>query len=80
MHQDIPIDIEEVIDEFSRYHPGQIKKFPNPLDSYLSIVLLHFILLTLHMHINTELLWSNLVKVHVDCETSTGIQEQSNIK
>ena len=25
MHQDIPIDIEEIIDEFSRHHPRQIR-------------------------------------------------------
>ena len=58
--------------------PGELK-FLTPLDSYLFIGLLHFILLTLHMHINTELLWSNLVKVHMDYETSTAIQQQRNI-
>ena len=58
--------------------PGEFN-FLTPFDSYLFIVLVHFFLLTLHMHINNESLRSNLVKVHQDSETSTGIQEQHNI-
>ena len=73
IHLDRPIDIEEVIDEFSR-HPGEFN-FLIPLNSYLFIVLLHFFLLTLHKHINNESLWSNLVKVHLDCITSHNHKE-----
>ena len=77
MHQDIPIDIEEVIDEFTRSHP-RWPQLSDSIDSYLFIVLLHLFLLTLHMHINNESLWSNLVKGRLDSETSTGIQKQHN--
>ena len=58
--------------------PGEFK-FLTPLDSYLFIVLVHFSLLTLHMHINNESLRGNLVKVRQDSKSSTGIQEQHNI-
>ena len=54
--------------------------FLTPLVSYLFFVLLHFFLLTLHMHINNESLRSKLVKVRLDSETSTGIQKQHNIR
>ena len=42
--------------------PGEFN-FLTPLDSYLFIALLHFFLLTLHIHINNESLRSNLVRV-----------------
>ena len=75
MHQNIPIDIKEISDVCPDVIPGEFN-FLTLLDSYLFIVLLHFFLLTLHMHINNESLRSNLVKVRLDSETSTAIQEQ----
>ena len=77
MHQDIPTDIEEVMSSLYII-PGEFN-FLTPLDSYLFIVLVHFSLLTLHMHINNESLRSNLVKDRQDSKSSTGIQEQHNI-